>query len=109
MYDYEARLNRVIDGDTYVLDIDLGFHVWTTQHIRLLGIDCPERNTPEGKCAKAFAESWFASCRGPLTVETAPGQPVSFERWVATVRAIHPDQALLHDLATDLSRAGFVK
>jgi endonuclease YncB( thermonuclease family) len=47
---------RVIDVDTIVADLDLG---WNTtlhkEHIRLAGINGPERNTAKGKAAKAWA------------------------------------------------------
>jgi micrococcal nuclease len=42
-YTYRAVVVRVIDGDTVVLDIDLGFDTWLhNKHIRLLGVDAPE-------------------------------------------------------------------
>ena len=28
MYEYRCKLNRVVDGDTVLLDIDLGCHIW---------------------------------------------------------------------------------
>ena len=49
---------RVIDGDTVELrwEMDLGFgDTFVRQRpFRLLGIDCPEKNTAAGKRAKAF-------------------------------------------------------
>ena len=46
MYHYRARLDRVIDGDTIDVDIDLGFDVWLKkQRLRLHGIDTPESRT----------------------------------------------------------------
>ena len=46
MYQYRARVNRVIDGDSVVLDIDLGFNMWmNNQNIRIYGIDTPECRT----------------------------------------------------------------
>jgi micrococcal nuclease len=48
-YCYDAVVVRVVDGDTLVLDIDLGLRVWARgQHVRLLGIDMPERVTTLG-------------------------------------------------------------
>ena len=42
MYTYKAKLIRVIDGDTIVADIDLGFNmILRDQHIRLTGINTP--------------------------------------------------------------------
>jgi len=63
MYEYSCVIKRIIDGDTVVVDIDLGFDVWlNNQHIRLSGIDAPEirtRDLPEkerGILAKKFVE-----------------------------------------------------
>ena len=50
-YRYSARLQRIIDGDTFILDVDLGFHVHTHVTVRLRDIDCPEINTEAGKAA----------------------------------------------------------
>jgi len=62
-YIYHANIVRVIDGDTIVVDIDLGFNQWMhDQHIRLAGIDTPETRTKDldekarGLAAKAFVE-----------------------------------------------------
>ena len=53
-YTYEAKVERVVDGDTLWVQIDLGFGSATRQKLRLRGIDCPELDTPEGKKAKEF-------------------------------------------------------
>ena len=45
MYEYNAKLIRVIDGDTIDASIDLGFDVWVKKRIRLYGIDAPESRT----------------------------------------------------------------
>lgn len=42
MYDYAATPVRVIDGDTVVLDIDLGFNITIRETCRMLGINAPE-------------------------------------------------------------------
>jgi len=42
MYEYRARLIRVVDGDTMDVDIDLGFGIHFQERIRLAGIDTPE-------------------------------------------------------------------
>ena len=45
MYEYKAKLIKVVDGDTVDVDIDLGFGVWMKkQRIRMYGIDTPENN-----------------------------------------------------------------
>jgi micrococcal nuclease len=58
MYEYKAELVRVVDGDTIIVNIDLGMDVWLHQvRIRLLHINAPEMKTPEGPIAKAYLES----------------------------------------------------
>lgn len=53
MYEYQAKVIRVIDGDTVDVEVDLGFHIKTTMKIRLAGINAPEINTVEGKKTKS--------------------------------------------------------
>ena len=48
MYEYKALINRVIDGDTVDVDIDLGFGIWMKdERIRVMGIDTPELRTSD--------------------------------------------------------------
>jgi micrococcal nuclease len=56
MYQYEAQVLRVIDGDTLDLFIDLGFKVGFNTRIRLIGIDTPEKWHPYGKVVKAYLQ-----------------------------------------------------
>lgn len=63
MYTYQCVIERVIDGDTVVVDIDLGFDVWLKgESVRLSGIDAPEVRTRDldekkrGLAAKEFLE-----------------------------------------------------
>jgi len=57
LYTYKALVERVVDADTFLLNIDLGFNSWVRERIRLRGIDAPELATTEGKNAKAFVEA----------------------------------------------------
>jgi len=45
MYTYHATINRIIDGDTVDVTLDLGFGVKYDQRVRLAGIDTPEKRT----------------------------------------------------------------
>jgi len=54
LYTYEAFVERVVDGDTIIVRIDLGFDVLKRQRIRLRGVDAPEIETDEGKKAEKF-------------------------------------------------------
>ena len=43
IYEYKCIVRRIIDGDTFECDIDLGFStVLQKEKVRLLGIDTPE-------------------------------------------------------------------
>ena len=54
MYEYKAKLIKVVDGDTVDVDIDLGFGVWLrNERVRIMGIDTPESRT-SNKVEKLF-------------------------------------------------------
>ena len=44
-YRYNAKVMRVVDGDTLDLEIDLGFNIKINERVRLFGIDTPETRT----------------------------------------------------------------
>ena len=62
-YEYTARLDRVVDGDTADAMIDLGFDTWVKKRIRFKGVDtweCRTRDLDEkkkGLAAKAFTKN----------------------------------------------------
>ena len=45
MYTYKAKLDRVVDGDTIDVNIDLGFDISVHKRVRLAGINAPESRT----------------------------------------------------------------
>ena len=45
MYEYNAIIRRVVDGDTVDITLDLGFNILYNSRKRLLGIDTPESRT----------------------------------------------------------------
>jgi micrococcal nuclease len=45
MYEYNAKIDRVVDGDTIDVIIDLGFSVWKKIRVRMEGINTPESRT----------------------------------------------------------------
>ena len=61
MYEYNCKIVRVIDGDSIVVDIDLGFGLWIHgESIRLFGVDCPECRSrdPKEKAAGLAAKDF---------------------------------------------------
>jgi hypothetical protein len=57
LFTYLAYVERVIDGDTVKVRLDLGFNVWTRQTLRLRALDCPELGTAAGDEARDFVRS----------------------------------------------------
>lgn len=85
MYTYSARLVRVIDGDTVVLDIDLGFYQWRlARSYRLARINAPELNTAEGQAAREALATHIALTTH-FVVSTQKAD--SFDRWVVELLA----------------------
>lgn len=67
MYTYFTKIDKVVDGDTVDVFIDLGFSVWHKERIRLSGIDTAEKNTAYGKATKK------------LLIDTIEGKLVKLE------------------------------
>ena len=71
MYEYRARVIKVIDGDTVDVDIDLGFGVWLKdERVRIMGIDTPESRTRD-KVEKKFglaAKARLKELLGPTPI-----------------------------------------
>lgn len=70
-------VNRVVDGDTFDCDFDLGWGIWRKSvpgvpcRVRVLGIDAPEMSDkPAGPNAKLLVESLLP-----------PGTEVWVESW----------------------------
>lgn len=74
-FQYPASVVRVIDGDTLILDVDLGFNVWVrNQSFRLLGLNAREKSEAGGREAKEH-----------LAALVPPGTPV-------TLTSVKPDK-----------------
>ncbi len=62
LYTYKAFLEKVVDGDTLLVTIDLGFHIFIQQRLRLRGLDAPELGSKKGASVKKFVESQLKDC-----------------------------------------------
>lgn len=61
-YRYRATVLRVIDGDTLIMDVDLGFFTWVREiKIRLRGVDAWELTQPLGPEAREYTASLLAT------------------------------------------------
>lgn len=81
MYEYYTKIDKVVDGDTVDVFIDLGFSVWHKERIRLTGIDTAEKNTPLGKALKSFL---IANLEGKM-VRLQVSKPDKYGRYLGTV------------------------
>jgi micrococcal nuclease len=88
MYEYRAKLLRVVDGDTVDLQVDLGFRILHNIRVRLAGIDTPEifgKTTPgereKGLEAKAYVEAALTSI--DLVIRT--NKTGKYGRWIADI------------------------
>jgi endonuclease YncB( thermonuclease family) len=91
-YVYRARRIRVIDGDTFIAGVDLGFGVERDEpgiviplRVRLHGVFCPELNEPGGPEAKGFLEGLLGRGVPRKLVIKSYKDARSFERWVCDV------------------------
>ena len=111
-YTYRATLQRVVDGDTLVVNVDCGFDTWTTQRLRLRGIDTPEMDTPDGQRARRFVEGALRKC--PTLVITTT-KPDKYDRYLADVFYLPEEKnadVILEDglfLNRELIEAGLAK
>jgi len=76
-YEYHAKVINVVDGDTIVVDIDLGFNVvLSNQSVRLLGVDTPESRTSDkiekvfGLASKDYAKEFIENCKKQVILRT---------------------------------------
>lgn len=80
-FENTALVSRVIDGDTFDADVDVGFHIQTRQRFRIRGIDAPEKNQP------GFLESTTAlkNLIEGRTITIRSFKTDVFGRWLADV------------------------
>ena len=66
MYDYFAQVLDIVDGDTIDVFTDKGTDDFKKMRIRFERINAPEKNTPEGKLAKAWLIEQLTNPDGTL-------------------------------------------
>ena len=103
MYEYRARIVRVIDGDTVEAEVDLGFHISTRMTMRLFGINTPEIkgvSRPEGRASRDFLIQLIDTHThgtGELTIRTQKDATEKYGRLLATLLAdnVNLNEALI--------------
>lgn len=106
VYRYRAYSERVVDGDTYQLRVDLGFRVALSIYGRLRGVDTPEMSTSEGKAAKAYLETLLLPENAQptsLVVETYKDR-MSFSRWIVDVWLPNGESLAQHLISSGIGK-----
>lgn len=86
MFQYEAVIKRVVDGDTLVVDIDLGFFVRIEQIVRLARINTPEAVAWGADGINDPAQAYiFSNCPPGCTVIVQITRKEKYGRWLADV------------------------
>lgn len=86
MYEYNARLIRIVDGDTVWLRVDLGFRTWVESAFRLFGIDAPEVHGVTKEAGMAASEFLRAQLtEKPLRIMSKGLD--KYGRWLALIYA----------------------
>lgn len=105
MYQYKAHVDRVVDGDTLDLIIDLGFKITTHQRIRLAGINAPETYTvkkdseeyKKGMAATEFVQKRLTANNYEVIVETDK-LTGKYGRYIGTIRLSDSEVSLNREL-----------
>lgn len=92
MYQYKAVVERVVDGDTLDVIIDLGFKITTHQRIRMANINTPEtynvkKDSEEyhkGLAAKKYVEQRLTANNNEILLETEKVTE-KYGRYVGTI------------------------
>jgi micrococcal nuclease len=105
MYKYKAKVDRIVDGDTMDVVIDLGFKITTNQRIRLEGINTPEtynvkKNSEEykkGMAAKNFVLQRIEANNNEAIVETSK-YTGKYGRYIGTIWLTDSETSLNDEL-----------
>tara|TARA_R110002012_G_C11412074_1_gene587181 strand:+ start:184 stop:558 length:375 start_codon:yes stop_codon:yes gene_type:complete len=96
MYEYNAELRRVVDGDTVDVTIDCGFNMHVKERVRLKGINTPECRTRDleekakGLAAKARLIEIIESWGNKLIIKTSIDKKGKFGRLLGEL--VSPDE-----------------
>jgi micrococcal nuclease len=89
MYQYKAKLVRVVDGDTAILDFDLGFHVRIEQRVRFARIDAVERKDDPERKATLEVVKWFEGTQNEVFVTTTLDKTDKYGRVIGEITSTY--------------------
>lgn len=90
MYEYNAKIERVVDGDTVYAIVDLGFCIYTRVDLRLFGIDTPEMHSsnPEERIKAKAAKDRLISLIEGKDVVIRTHKADKYGRWLAEIKPV---------------------
>ena len=86
MYDYKAKVIKVVDGDTIDCDVDLGFYMTARIRFRLARVNTPEvrgEERAEGLQAKQWLIDELNKANNEIRVKTA--KTGKYGRWIGEI------------------------
>ncbi len=100
IWQYPARVVRVVDGDTIRLNIDMGMDSWKHNiPCRLAGINCPEMDTVEGRAARQFVVDLVESQVRQGEVQQVTFTSTGLDKWRRPLGVVRlADGRILNDL-----------
>jgi len=106
MYNYKAIITRVVDGDTYDAEIDLGFNIKVKQRLRLKDVDTPETWRPKTESERAHGMK-----ASQYVMELIEGQQVTLTSVKSAVYSRYEAYIEIkgYDLGTLITEHGFTK
>ena len=97
-FEYQnVMVDRVVDGDTVALTVDVGFGFRYQDNFRLIGIDTPERGQPGFREATEFTELWLMK-HAATGLELHSVKRDKYGRGLATIRSLRTGDILNDDL-----------
>ncbi len=100
MFEYNAKLLSIVDGDTMHLEVDLGFHVLVHETFRLARVNAPELMSFDGIKAKAFVVGKLSAATA-FKVQTKRAE--KYGRWLCELLYQVPgEKDVWHNLNTEL-------
>ena len=109
LFHYKATVERIIDGDTIDVVLDLGFDIHMKARIRFAGVNAPESRTRDpiekeaGLLSKRYVEEWCKEGDGVVIVQTQLDGKGKFGRVLG--RILNDDGQCLNDEMISLGHA----
>ena len=92
MFTYKAIVTRVVDGDTFDAEVDLGFRTYRRERFRLLDVDTPERGQRGFDECTDRLRQLLIECQDPdgrIIIKSR--KTGKFGRWLAAI--MHPSMS----------------